>query len=252
MISFFKVARRPSMSKMKITRYILYAFGEIILVVVGILIALQIDEKVQNSRERDLERFYIDELRTALQQDTVALTRLIRTYNNGERSAAMALIVLEAKPTRIPDALEFVNNLQSSCNYNFNDLPSHTWDELKMSGNLRLITKRDLVTRLSSYYSFRENIFKSGHGEFETDILAGHMFIKERLNLNELNDLFKDLKIDSISSKTISNIMADANTAKLMKRLMVSNRMISRQMKALHGRTCQLLETLEQEVKSRR
>ena len=244
--------RRPTGSKPKIIRYVIYALGEIVLVVVGILIAIQIDGKVQRSRERDLEMFYLNELLASLRQDTVTLGRSIRTYINGEKSAAMALTVLEAKQRIILDTLEFVNNLQSSCKYNFNDLPSHTWDELKMSGNLRLITKRELVSRLSSYFLFRENVFKSGHGEFESDLLAGHMFIKETFHSKELNDLFDDFKIDSISSRTVGAIMADANAAKLMKRLMVANRMIARQMQTLHQRTSQLLEALEQEANSER
>lgn len=42
MFSIFKILRRDSLQREKITKYLVYAFGEIFLIVIGILIALQI------------------------------------------------------------------------------------------------------------------------------------------------------------------------------------------------------------------
>ncbi len=43
MIQFFRKFRQELLSENKVGKYLLYAFGEIILVVIGILIALQIN-----------------------------------------------------------------------------------------------------------------------------------------------------------------------------------------------------------------
>jgi hypothetical protein len=43
MISFFKKIRQKLLSENKVTRYLIYALGEILLVTIGILIALQMN-----------------------------------------------------------------------------------------------------------------------------------------------------------------------------------------------------------------
>ena len=43
MIKFFRKIRRKLLTENKISKYLLYAIGEIILVVIGILIALQVN-----------------------------------------------------------------------------------------------------------------------------------------------------------------------------------------------------------------
>lgn len=59
MISLFRKIRQSLLSKNSLSRYLLYAFGEIILVVIGILLALQInnwneDKKVQETKRKTL------------------------------------------------------------------------------------------------------------------------------------------------------------------------------------------------------
>jgi len=43
MIKFFRKIRQQLLTENKFSKYLLYAIGEIVLVVIGILIALQID-----------------------------------------------------------------------------------------------------------------------------------------------------------------------------------------------------------------
>ena len=47
MIKFFKKARKQLLTENKFTKYLIYALGEIILVIIGILIALQINNANQ-------------------------------------------------------------------------------------------------------------------------------------------------------------------------------------------------------------
>ena len=55
MIRFFKKIRQQLLSGYKIRKYLAYAIGEIILVVIGILIALQINNwNTQNSQQDEI------------------------------------------------------------------------------------------------------------------------------------------------------------------------------------------------------
>jgi hypothetical protein len=56
MLKFFRKIRQNLLSEGKTGKYLKYAFGEIILVVIGILIALQINNWNENRKNRLLEQ----------------------------------------------------------------------------------------------------------------------------------------------------------------------------------------------------
>jgi len=66
------------MEKNKTGKYLKYAIGEIILVVLGILIALKITDWNENRKSRILEQNYIHELKIDLQKDSVAIQKLLK------------------------------------------------------------------------------------------------------------------------------------------------------------------------------
>ncbi|MGB5269500.1 MAG: DUF6090 family protein, partial [Eudoraea sp.] len=63
MIKFFRKIRQRLVSENKFSKYLIYAFGEIILVVIGILIALQINNWNEERKDRRLEKEYIARLK---------------------------------------------------------------------------------------------------------------------------------------------------------------------------------------------
>jgi hypothetical protein len=58
MIKFFRKIRQNSLSEGKTGKYLKYAIGEIILVVIGILIALQLNNLNENKKIMYLKRKY--------------------------------------------------------------------------------------------------------------------------------------------------------------------------------------------------
>ena len=67
MIKFFRHIRQRLLSENKFSKYLVYAIGEIVLVVIGILIALQINNWNENRKESKKEDQLIDVLITDLQ-----------------------------------------------------------------------------------------------------------------------------------------------------------------------------------------
>lgn len=61
----------------KVIKYLLYAIGEIILVVIGILIALSINNSNEIKKTRDTEKVYLKEIKSDLIQDTLLLAQVI-------------------------------------------------------------------------------------------------------------------------------------------------------------------------------
>ena len=50
MIKFFRQIRQNLLNKNKVGKYLLYAFGEIILVIIGILIALNLNQRSEQKK----------------------------------------------------------------------------------------------------------------------------------------------------------------------------------------------------------
>jgi hypothetical protein len=69
MIKFFRKIRQNSIKDNKITNYLKYAIGEIILVVIGILIALSINNWNENRKERTAEQTLYQTLISSLEND---------------------------------------------------------------------------------------------------------------------------------------------------------------------------------------
>ncbi len=69
MIQFFRKIRQKLLSENKFSKYLLYAIGEVILVVIGILIALQINNWNENRKLEDAKQNYYQQLLVDLEVD---------------------------------------------------------------------------------------------------------------------------------------------------------------------------------------
>jgi len=84
MIKFFRRIRYTLMEQNKTGKYLKYAFGEIVLVVIGILIALSINNWNETKLERKIEKEYIVSLIEDLETDSTRLSYLVRRFDTAE------------------------------------------------------------------------------------------------------------------------------------------------------------------------
>ncbi len=66
MIKFFRKIRQRLLTENKFSKYLLYAIGEIVLVVIGILIALSINNWNEANKQKILEVKFLKRLKTDL------------------------------------------------------------------------------------------------------------------------------------------------------------------------------------------
>ncbi len=77
MIKFFRHIRKNQIMENKTGKYFKYAIGEIILVVIGILIALQINNWNQERKENKQERFILQKLQNDINSDIITINNQI-------------------------------------------------------------------------------------------------------------------------------------------------------------------------------
>ncbi|SDS35384.1 hypothetical protein SAMN04515667_1984 [Formosa sp. Hel1_31_208] len=79
-MSIFNKKRMGFLSKKKLSSYLLYGIGEIILVVIGILIAVTINNKKQERDAQNQLRSYLQVYKQDLIQDTTIIHAVLETY----------------------------------------------------------------------------------------------------------------------------------------------------------------------------
>ena len=81
MYRLFRSFRKSSTDRASAKRYLIYALGEIVLVVVGILIALQINNWNEYNKNHALAVKYLQDVRTDLARDTSVFASTLRSIN---------------------------------------------------------------------------------------------------------------------------------------------------------------------------
>ena len=81
MISFFRKIRQHLLSKNRFSKYLLYALGEIILVVIGILIALQINTWNEQRKENAKLKVILTAVYKDLEADSLAIHKDLKMVN---------------------------------------------------------------------------------------------------------------------------------------------------------------------------
>jgi len=82
MIKFFRKIRQRLLTENKFSKYLLYAIGEIVLVVIGILIALSINNWNQKRIETERLNSVLNIVKADLIKDTLNILRPIKDYEN--------------------------------------------------------------------------------------------------------------------------------------------------------------------------
>jgi hypothetical protein len=97
MIKFFRKIRQNLLSEGKTGKYLKYAIGEIILVVIGILIALQINNWNQNRIKNIEELNILKNIKTGLEKDKRDILYNITRIKSSMSSADKVIYALENK-----------------------------------------------------------------------------------------------------------------------------------------------------------
>jgi hypothetical protein len=151
MLFILRQLRRSFFQPGKLKTYVAYAVGEILLIVVGILIAVQIADWNTARAEKALEQRYLERLVLNLERDIerVGFSRALnqlRLQLNG-----FLLDVSDDSTIAQGRGVEFMTAIRESCYITEPPLYSDTFEELKSTGYLGLIDD-ELKEKLYSYY----------------------------------------------------------------------------------------------------
>jgi len=206
MIKLFRNIRQNLLAEGKTTKYFKYAIGEIILVVIGILIALQVNNWNIERLNKIEEQSYLKAIKTDLKKDVLLLKDLVHDID-------IELITLEkikkgltSDSTTINQNVAFTNSLLTT----FSFLPEKaTIEDLKSSGKLNLLANKIVKDTLLSYYNYvdtRINALNTSIVTYARDIIAPFLMTDYTLEYSYPESLItKKSKIVSLNSEQKEN-----------------------------------------------
>jgi hypothetical protein len=162
------------MEKNKTKKYLKYAIGEIVLVVIGILIALQINNWNENSKERYVEQEYLVSLKEEFNHNLIELDSVVRS-NTFNRDNAVELSNLMGPDSPSITEKEFADLAMNMTNWEVQYRPNQAvLDEIISSGKLAIFSNDKLKYTLSSYYGklYKVKFQEEEHSELRRDIIA--------------------------------------------------------------------------------
>jgi len=100
MIQFFRKFRQRLLTENKFGKYLLYAIGEIILVVIGILIALSINNWNENRLRTNKETTILANIHKEFKENKKQLERVVKTHQISHYNCAkiISLFPIKSKP----------------------------------------------------------------------------------------------------------------------------------------------------------
>ena len=185
MIKLFRKNRQQWLVNNKFFKYLIYAIGEIFLVVIGILIAIQINN--WNGERKDLIK------------EQQILSQLKEEYEANLRQLDEKMLM---RSRIIQSSIEVLTYIDNPINTNFDSIISKlgviitdpTFDPIKndliISGNLRLIKNERLKRLLSNWSS---DVLQLQEVEIEWQKMRTDMFVPFIIKLGISRDLTQDI-----------------------------------------------------------
>ena len=187
MIKFFRHIRRTLINQNQMGKYFKYAIGEILLVVIGILIALQINNWNEVRKTRNLELHYLTNIKRDLNMNIAHLDDYIDRREKAIASANSILEHYEGKP--VTNYKEFGFKAVDIYTWRKFFQINNTFQELTNSGNLALISNdsiKSTLLNLETLYKVMKD--QEAHFRYDAEILL----YEPSYNTLDLNALVKN------------------------------------------------------------
>lgn len=225
MIKFFRIIRQKLLSENRFSKYLIYAIGEIILVVIGILIALQLNISRENSDLRKNEIVHLNNILQDLNQEVIALEKMIKFKEMQSKASDTIRDYIDGK--RQQDLVSFNKNQFRAFIWRVHHPNNNSFSELKSSGQLSLINSNEIRQHLlnlnSKYvqlammeehlkYEYHEFLYKKNINSIDYEL----MFNRKKVNFDKNDSILLKQNIEMIKGdKSLKNtyVLASSNNS---------------------------------------
>lgn len=191
MIKFFRKIRQNSLMQNKTGKYLKYAIGEIVLVVIGILIAINLNNSNQQKNLKESVDLQLNLLKQSVYQDSVTFRALVN-YSEKQIKNSKRLIELMNEPMNEKNCEEFIDKFRNHAEVRTNVVDQSIYDEMVSSGAFSKINQRQLKSQIANYYQLSKHfdeviwLFVKDFREFKNQLSASGTISRYYLDENSL------------------------------------------------------------------
>jgi hypothetical protein len=253
MRNIFGKSRSDNMRRKKLLRYFAYALGEIVLVVIGILIALQISNMNDAKKDRVRELHYLANIKADMLANGIELDKYIAIRIENIELARGILEYADGKP--ITDVTLLNEQIVRTYIWKKFFQTNNTFQELTKSGNLALITSdsvKQMLLNLESLYQAVES--EEAHFRYDAEVLI----YEPAYNLMDLNSMIKTFSFSATNGKSGKHIplqkkhferyLADVKVRNGFVMMDVEYTIINRILYKIQTMSTQLVKTIDREL----
>ena len=200
MLNLLRKFRKKLISEGKIRNYLIYAIGEIVLIVVGILIAIQINNWNTDRRNNQIEISLLEGIRADLVQDTIQVSdRFFQSYNRLVNFIDKFDSIINLDDENIN--MHHLDSIFSACTRQRNTFwpVSGTFESIVSNGSSYLITNKNLFKEIQDHYEKSYEILISKG--YRIDMLSD----KIRYKVKDYKALDNESRLEVYRSKSVRN-----------------------------------------------
>ncbi|KPM32933.1 Hypothetical protein I595_1360 [Croceitalea dokdonensis DOKDO 023] len=152
MIKFFRKIRQKLLAENRFSKYLFYAAGEIILVMVGILLALQVNDWNTKRLLKSKEQVYLQQIRISLNNDleNIKETKEFNALKASYIDSTFIALEQSSNPEKyVPTITNYIPRMTEFAVFYPNSI---AFENMTASENIDLITNTELRKDLSIYY----------------------------------------------------------------------------------------------------
>jgi len=198
MIKLFRKIRQKLLSENKFSKYLIYAIGEIVLVVIGILIALQVNNwnEIRKFNKEGVK--IMQELKSEFSDNRIFLKERIKFLDNANNCVRTVLGFMNKESAEIQQT-NIDSIINKSLQYGNYNPANSTILELISSGKLNLIKNNSLKKNLFKWLQILEDSdedFKNQDLQTATFLIP---YLYKNISMKNLNTYNKNMEVEKKS-----------------------------------------------------
>ncbi len=163
MLPFFRQVRFQTANDNQLFKYGRYAVGEIVLVVIGILIALQINSWNQTRENEKLKEIYLNRLIHDVEQDTISIRYVQKEIRRGQNVISEFIASFDLAPDSDGRDTLVENYFKTGWIISEFVPVKNTYIQLSQTGNMKMLNNTELIDEIIRYYRYIQQLENSNN-----------------------------------------------------------------------------------------